>query len=349
MTPRERVLSLLAGKQPDRIPTDYWATPEFDARLKADLDCPDSQTLWRKLDIDAAIGFEPRAIHAHHPDDPEADLWGVRTVPIDYGTGTYMEASSGPLEHATSPSDVHAFRWPSPDDFDYSAVTEAAKKHDQRHWVISGGFEPFLIYCRMRGMEQAYEDLLLHPDIADAIFGHLFEFYYEKNRRTFEAAGDAADFTGIAEDLGGQTGPLIGLDIYRRFMLDNQVKMAELARSHDLRIMYHTDGAAQIFLPDLVDVVGIDVLNPIQWRCEGMDREMLVREYGDRIAFHGAMDNQQTLAFGTVNDVIAEVKQNIEIFADARWICAPCHAIQPVSPTENVIAMYETMREFGKL
>jgi uroporphyrinogen decarboxylase len=78
-----------------------------------------------------------------------------------------------------------------------------------------------------------------------------------------------------------------------------------------------------------------------------MDRESLVREFGGHIAFHGAMDNQQTLAFGTVDDVVAEVTDNARIFADARWICAPCHNIQPVSPTANILAMYEAIHAVG--
>jgi len=101
-------------------------------------------------------------------------------------------------------------------------------------------------------------------------------------------------------------------------------------------------------LPDLVDRVGIEVLNPIQWRCPGMEREGLVRDFGDRIIFHGSIDNQQTLAFGSVDDVVAEVRESIEIYRPARWICAPCHNIQPISPTENIVAMYKAVHDYGR-
>ena len=346
-TPRERVLALIEGRQPDRVPTDYWATPEFDARLKAELNCPDNEALWRKLHIDAPLRLAPRAIHTHHPDDPQADMWGVRHRSIRYGTGSYEEVAVGPLAHVTNVQQVHAFRWPSPDDLDYTAITRAVREHDDYRPIRAGIYEPFLIYCAMRGMEQAYEDLLLNTDIADAILGHLFDFHFEFNRRIYEAGEGRIDLTYVAEDLGSQTGPLIGLDTYRRFLRDNQKKMADLARSFGVHVFYHTDGAAHLFLKDLVDEVGIEVLNPIQWRCAGMDRESLVREFGGHIAFHGAMDNQQTLAFGTVDDVVAEVTDNARIFADARWICAPCHNIQPVSPTANIPAMYEAIHAVG--
>jgi uroporphyrinogen decarboxylase len=88
---------------------------------------------------------------------------------------------------------------------------------------------------------------------------------------------------------------------------------------------------------------GIDLLNPIQWRCPGMEREGLKRDFGDRILFHGAMDNQTTLPFGTVEDVRQEVLKNIRILGEGGgYILAPCHNIQPLTPPENVVAMYET-------
>ncbi len=353
MTPRQRTLALLQGKTPDRIPTDYWATPEFDQRIKRELNCPDTESLYQKLHIDGCRTPLPRQVREHHPDDPEADLWGIRKRTIEYGTGTYNEAAHHPLAHMTSADQIHVFRWPSADDFDYTPITDFLRQDDRSRIIRAASFEPFLVHCAMRGMEQGYEDLILYPDIADAILGHLFDFYYEQNRRIFDAGiidgEQRIDITYVAEDLGSQTGPLISLDMYRRFLLDNQRKMADLARSHGICVFFHTDGSSDPFIPDLIDVVGIEVLNPIQWRCPGMERERLVKDFGHRITFHGAMDNQYTLPFGTVAEVIAEVKENIAIFKDARWICAPCHNIQPVGPTENVLAMYETIHEFGEL
>ena len=64
-------------------------------------------------------------------------------------------------------------------------------------------------------------------------------------------------------------------------------------------------------MPDLIDRVGIEILNPIQWRCPGMERERLVADFGRRIIFHGSIDNQQTLPFGTVDDVVGEVRESV--------------------------------------
>ena len=147
---------------------------------------------------------------------------------------------------------------------------------------------------------------------------------------------------------GAQTGPLMSLAAYRRFLLPHQVRMADLARSYGVHVMYHTDGAARVFLRDLVDRVGIEILNPIQWRCAGMEREGLVRDFGERIIFHGSIDNQRTLPFGTADDVVDEVRESVEIYRDARWICAPCHNLQAVTPVENIVAMYDEAWRYGR-
>jgi uroporphyrinogen decarboxylase len=348
MTPRERWLALLEGKSADRIPTDYQATDEVTARLLADLNCPDEAALWRRLHVDKRTIVEPKWQLKHHPDDPGADMWGVRYRSVDYGSGVYEEPVFHPLAGAETPADVHAHRWPDPDDFDYTVITEAVESDDGTYPMHVGHYEPFLTYGYMRGLQQALEDLVLYPNIADAILGRLFDFHYEHHRRMFEAGGGRIDTMWVAEDLGSQTGPLMSLATYRRFLLNNQVRMAELARIYGVHVMYHTDGAARAFLPDLVDKVGIEILNPIQWRSAGMEREKLVADFGDKIVFHGSIDNQRTLAFGTADDVVEEIRQSVEIYRGARWICAPCHNLQPVSPTENVVAMYEAIHELGR-
>jgi uroporphyrinogen decarboxylase len=121
----------------------------------------------------------------------------------------------------------------------------------------------------------------------------------------------------------------------------------QLAKQAGLYVMHHDDGAIRPLIPDLIEM-GVDMLDPVQWRCKGMDREGLVRDFGADLVFHGGIDNQQTLAFGSPEDVRREVAENIEIFAAARGhIIGPCHNIQTVSPTANVLALYEAAREYG--
>ena len=347
MTPRQRWGALIEGRPPDRIPTDYQATGEVTARLLRDLQCADEDALWRRLHVDKRTEVFPRPKRPGRLDSGQADMWGVLYTNADYGSGHYLTPVGHPLAGVESPRDVHEHPWPDPDDFDYAAVTEAVEAADGYYPIHAGNFEPFLLYGTLRGLEAAMMDLALHEDIAEAILARLFDFHREHHRRIFEAGAGRIDTTYVAEDLGSQTGPLMSLEMYRRFLLPNQIRMADLARSFGIHVMYHTDGAARAFLPDLIDRVGIEILNPIQWRCPGMEREGLVRDFGDRIIFHGSIDNQQTLAFGSVDDVIAEVRESIEIYRPARWICAPCHNIQPISPTDNIVAMYEAIHDHG--
>jgi len=101
-------------------------------------------------------------------------------------------------------------------------------------------------------------------------------------------------------------------------------------------------------MPDLIEA-GVDILNPIQWRCAGMERLGLKRDFGEQLVFHGGVDNQQTLAYGSVEDVREEVRTNIEVLGkDGGYILAPCHALQAVSPPENVVAMYEAGYGYGR-
>jgi uroporphyrinogen decarboxylase len=199
----------------------------------------------------------------------------------------------------------------------------------------------------MRGMELAMMDLVAEPEFAMHALNRIFTYHFELACRTFEIGRGRVDVTYVAEDLGGQSALLMALPQIRKFFLPNQKKMADLAKSFGIHVFYHTDGAARDVIPDLLGVTGIELLNPIQWRCPGMEREGLVRDFGDRVIFHGAMDNQQTLPFGSVEDVRQEVMENIEIFRNARWVCAPCHNLQPVTSTEKIVAMYETIHAHG--
>jgi uroporphyrinogen decarboxylase len=349
MSPRDRWLAFFAGEKPDRIPTDYWATPEVTRRLLRELRCASVEALYTKLHIDGPVIINPRRSIPHHPADPDADIWGVRTDSVDYGAGVYQEFASHPLETARRVEDIEAFAWPRWEDHDFDHFADQIRAAPPHRIVRCGEYEPFLIYCAMRGMERAMMDLVEAPELVDAALGHIFDYHFELNERLFELGAGRVDITYIAEDLGGQVGLLFSAKHIRRFFLGRQKRMADLARSHGVHVFYHTDGAARDIILDLIEVTGIEILNPIQWRCPGMEREGLVRDFGDRVIFHGAMDNQQTLPFGSPEDVRNEVMENIRLFSPARWICAPCHNLQPVTPTENIVALYETIHEHGRL
>jgi uroporphyrinogen decarboxylase len=295
------------------------------------------------------ITLAPPPTVEHYPGDPAADIWGIRRQKIAYGPGSYDEFENHPLADMESVEEIHAFHWPKPDDHDFEAFRRMIARAPRHRMVRAGEYEPFLLYCAMRGMEQAMMDLLVEPEIAEAALGHIFDYHYALNARLFDIGRGVIDVFYLAEDLGGQASLLFGVDQIRRFIIPNQKKMADLARQHGVHVFYHTDGAAREILPDLIDRVGIEILNPIQWRCPGMERDGLVRDFGRKVVFHGAMDNQHTLPFGTPADVRAEVLENLRLFSPGRWICAPCHNLQPNTSTANIVALYEAIHDHGVL
>jgi len=133
----------------------------------------------------------------------------------------------------------------------------------------------------------------------------------------------------------------------REFFFPGMKRMIDLTRQHGSYAFTHSDGSFREVIPDLIDM-GVQVLNPIQWRCKGMDRDGLKRDFGDKLVFHGGVDNQHTLPFGTPEDVRQEVLDNYRILgAGGGYILAPCHNIQSVTPPENIAAMYETGYQEG--
>ena len=347
VTPRERWRALFAGERTDRIPTDYWATDEVTQRLFRDLHCRTMEELYSALHCDGIMPVEPPRTKPHFPGDVHADQWGLRRTAVDYDGGVYEEFANHPLAAMTTIDELEAYPWPSAEDHDYEAYRAMLGAITSHRLVRSGNFEPFLLYCALRGLELAMMDLVADPDFAMAALNRIFDYHYALAQRTFACGNGRVEVTYVAEDLGGQNALLVSLPLIRKFFLPNQKKMADLARSHGIHVFYHTDGAVRDVIPDLLTVTGIEVLNPIQWRCPGMEREELVRAFGDRVIFHGAMDNQQTLPFGTVEDVRREVLENREIFRHSRWVCAPCHNLQPVTSTEKIVTMYETMYQHG--
>ena len=344
MTPRERWLAVIKRETPDRVPMDYWATAEANQKLLEYLNC-DYYEMLNRLHIDT-----PFSVYGNHigpaPKEGE-DIWGIKYRQVDYGTGVYTEPVNSPLAHYNSVEEIEAnYAWPSPDHKDYSHIPEAIKGQEHRP-IRGGGSEPFLFYKLLRGEEQAFMDLVLNPEIVRYCLDKLFELAYQDTLRIFEAIPGKVMITYVSEDLGGQETLMYSPPQIREFLLPRMKRMIELTKQNGSYVFHHSDGAIRNILPDLIET-GIEILNPIQWRCMGMEREGLKDDFGDKLVFHGGMDNQYTLPFGTVEEVRQEVIDNYRILGDGGgYILAPCHNIQSVGPAENIVAMYETGYEYG--
>jgi len=345
MTANERWLAVLNREKPDRIPLDFWGTIETIIKLMQHLGCATFDEVIEKLHIDFPVTATPTYVGPQLPED--RDVYGCRYQMVDYGKGAYREVVFHPLAQYSSVEEIeNNYNWPTPDLYNYTGIPDQLKGNETRP-VRGGGSEPFLQYTFMRGMEQAYMDLVLHPDIVHYCLDQLFDFAYENTRRIFEQIPGQVTFSHVAEDLGSQDRLLFSLDHIQEFLLPRMKRMMDLVHESGAAVFTHSDGAIRPAIPSLIEI-GMDMLNPIQWRCKGMEREGLKQDFGDQFIFHGGVDNQQTLAFGSTADVAGEVKDNIDILGtNGGYIIAPCHMIQVVSPPENVVAMYETAYHEG--
>ncbi len=345
MTSRERMLAVLTGQKPDRIPVFYRATDEAHQKLMKYLNCNSDNELFDKLHIDKEIRVSPKYIGPKIERD--MDVFGCRYRDIDYGSGSYRECVGHPLAEYETVEEIEAnYTWPSVDWFDYSVIPDQIRGNE-KHIITGGGWEPFLIYKYLRGEEQAFIDLLLNPDIVHYCMGKLLDYFYNMSMRIFEMADGQVLISSSSEDLGAQNGLLYSPEHIRTYFLPLHKRMINLIHGAGAYVMWHSDGAIRRILPDLIDA-GIDILDPVQWRCEGMDREGLKRDFGSSLVFRGAVDNQYTLPFGTVEEVKQEVIDNINILGkNGGYILGPCHNIQAIGPEENIVAMYQTAYEYG--
>ncbi len=371
MTPRERWLAVLTRQKPDRIPMDYWSTPEFSAKLIRylgfsskserklvnDLNrySPDPRRVnegkralreaLTYLSVDFVVSVGPR--YTGPKPAPDTDIFGCAYRTIRYGTGAYSEVVGHPLAQYRTVEEIEAsYRWPSADWYDYSGLP-AQIEGWEHHPIRGGGSEPFLIYKNLRGQEQAMMDLVENPEIVHYCLDKLFDLAYTNTLRIYETLPGKVMITYVAEDMGGQNNLMFSKKHIRAYLIPRMKRVIDLAHQAGAFVFHHNDGNCRAIIPDMIEA-GIDVLNPIQWRSEGMEREGLKADYGDRLIFHGAVDNQYTLPFGTVEEVCQEVADNIRILgAGGGYILAPCHNIQPVTNPESVVAMYGAVREYG--
>jgi uroporphyrinogen decarboxylase len=345
LTPKERWLAVITHQKPDRVPLDYWATPEVTQKLMKFLNCSSFGELAERFHLDYVVGVSPAYIGPPIP--PGEDMYGCKYKEVNYGTGVYSECIYHPLAKYDSVEEIERnYIWPSVDWFDYSVIPKQIEGKEN-YPISGGGSEPFLAYKDLRGQEQAFMDLILNPEIVHYCLDKLFDFCYQNTLRIYETIPGKVLFSYVAEDLGAQEDLMYSPEHIRTFLLPRMKRMMDLAHQAGAFVFHHSDGAIRRILPDMVSA-GIDILNPIQWRCKGMDRRDLKKEFGDKIAFHGAMDNQQTLPFGSEEDVRKEVRENIDILGEGGgYILAPCHNLQPVTPMENIVAMYEEAYNYG--
>ncbi len=351
MNSRERVLAAIDRRPVDRIPTDIWATGEVWSALEERWGS--RAAAMTELHIDGFAGAAAEYVGPALPQMPEGesvDYWGIRCRRSEYAGGVYDEMYFHPLAAAESIDDLEKYSWPQADWFDVSGMRARLEEGRRRQAVKVGYMAPFYMHNKLRGLEQSLVDPLLDAEFTHDLMRRITDFLVAQHRRVFEACEGLIDVCEVTDDFGTQTGPMISLECFREFYRPHVRRCIDLCGEFGIRVFHHDDGSMRAFLPDLVEM-GIKVLNPVQWACPGMDMAELKSEFGSRICFHGGVENQKILPTGTPEEVRAEVRHCIDALASdgTGYILAPCHNLQPITPMENIVAMYDEAHSCGEI
>jgi uroporphyrinogen decarboxylase len=359
MTHRNRVITALNHEGPDRCPMQISFTPEFAARVEADLALKgqglhnphgggNTYELERLMDQDmllTSVGW----VNGYYQDGYQSvvtytDEWGVTWRTIEYqtrfGNGKYTEPFGPPLADDRS---IEHYQPPDPDrPALYLEAERVIREYKDEYWIV--GVTPTTIFetaWALRGYEQLMIDMASDPGIANRVLDIPYSYHLAVTRHL---ARMGVDMIWLGDDVGGQNSMLMAPKMWRSYF---KPRMAELISSlrqinPKIKLAYHTDGVVYPIIPDLIEI-GIDILNPVQPRA--MDPEKLKIEYGDQLCFWGSMDIQHTLPFGTPQEVKEEVIRRLRtIGRGGGLIIGPTHNLQLDTPLENLWAMVDTIR-----
>jgi uroporphyrinogen decarboxylase len=374
LTHRERVIKALNHEEPDRVPIDlffhagmltdraYFALKQH-LGLEGDIE-PFRQGLGANyydermleaFDIDfRRVFFEPgeELTPLNDEESQFVDAWG--TVFLS-GPG-YVHPVGPPLVEVDSIDALRDYPWPKPEQFGKVEGLKAQAEHlyNETDYAIAlrrPGIRGGLLDqgSNLRGMEQFMMDLALMPDYAQALMEILAVIYCDVYALALKEVGPYIQIVEAQDDLGAQLQPLISPATWRQVIKPSQKLIFDTVHrlAPQAKIVFHTDGNVYSLIPDFIEI-GVDVLNPIQPSARQMDSFELKKAFGDRISFHGAMDVQTVLNQDEAT-VRADVRKRIRALGPGGgFILAPCNHIQHDIPPENVVAMYQEAREFGR-
>jgi uroporphyrinogen decarboxylase len=342
MNSRERVLTSLRWEEPDRVPIQLYATGEIREQLDKH---------FKGQDVLDCLGVDLRSVNPtyHGPQKPDRDgtqydIWGTGHRLVQHGSqGAYLEAVELALAELKTMDDVQAYPWPSADDYDYSGLAEACDRLKDYCVCLGGAGHPDILngVSRGRGMEQVIMDIALRDEAGLAIIDRRVDHSYEVLRHSLEAAGGKVDVLCLGEDCGNQNGRMFSPKDFDEFFYPRLKRFYDLAHEFGAKAMMHACGDTHELMPTFVEM-GLDVLDAMQPEPAGMDPETIREACRGQLAFCGLISTQQTLPHGSVDDCRAEARHRLDTIAPGGgYIFAPAHCIQPDTPLENVLAIFE--------
>lgn len=364
MTKRERFVATMKHVQPDRPPFDFggmsltsysdFSTIVKLAKLldiKADNNEELKEKVLVKLDVDFRnIGFilNPDSPLIKISSDQYTDCWGVTRK----FTGMYWDIVDSPLRNATM-RDLDDFPWPDASNIDksiFDTLREEAKRlyYDTQYVVI--GEHPVYgvleLGCWMCGFDDFLCRILAEPEFVEKFCQKVFTYQEDVIQLYYGAIGEYIHLTSSGDDFGTQNGPFISEKAFRDCIMPWYKKRISLTKQAMKGYYFHHTCGSVYRLLDAIIEMGVDILNPVQPGAFEMDFKLIKQNYGDKLIFWGAIDEQGLLTTGTPGEVRDNVLQTVSILGkDGGYVVAPSHNIQPDVPAENILAISKALEE----
>jgi len=364
MRPKERCRIALNHQEPDRVPMNYHADGNMSKKLKKYFGITENKNrnCWLTGNEDPqlleALDCDFRALVPEYigppikinPDGSFISILGEHLLIRENPDGSaYFEYPILPLADAKSIEEVDAHPWPKVEWFDFSVIKEQLEEWED-YAIISGdmGTLDCINRCLMLfGYERVMIGMAERDPVLFRAFQHISNFYYDYMKHLFEAGGKQIDIAYYGEDLGTQNGPRISLEMHREIIQPLWKRHIELAKKYGYFTMQHSCGSTRAFYPEFIKM-GIDIHDTVQLYTANMNPEEIKREFGKKLCFHGGISIQRVLQTGTKEEVAEEVRRVIDALApNGGYILAPTHWIQSGTPIENILAMYQTAKEYS--
>ncbi len=350
MTSRERVMEAFNFGEPDHVPSWLGASPEFRNLAIEHLGLDDDEAL------SVYLGDDFRRVFAQYggPEEfgPVYELEPGVTYRTPFGVDRhgygYGQPTHHPLAQATL-KEVHEYPWPDPAWMDVSQIRQEAAQHQGQYAILGGDWSPFFHdLIDLLGMDVFFFKMYDDPELVDTILAYVVDYYAEVTQRIFDQAADLIDIFFIGNDFGGQTGPLMGEKLFRRFVLPHLKRLVDLGHDYDLKVMLHCCGGFYPLIPLMIEI-GLDGLQALQPSARDMAPAKLKADFGGKIVMNGCIDTQYVLIEGTPGLTRIKTRDVLEIMMPGGgYVASPSHDyLLPETPLENVLAMYEAVREFG--
>lgn len=352
MNSKERVRMALSHRPTDRVPTTMQCVETAWENLKKYLGVDNVEEVLTYFEIDTRIiDLPPYIGPSVEPFKNEkgemvyTDSMGAQYLKKWNGVEYNMHTISHPYSTIQTFEDFERFEgWVNPDNYDYNAVTEFVKKHEDKAIRI-GWPGPYQVFTLLYDVEEFYVNMYEEPELLKAMLDRYCKSSYEIYERMFEAANYKVDILRCCDDYGTQISTLFSTSMWKEFFAENTKMFAEQAHRHNAYYMQHSCGAVRSIIPHMIEC-GIDILDPIQ-KVVGMDVKELKKEYGSQISFQGGIDTQHILPEGTPDEVYAETTRIIKaMYHDGGYILCGSQEFEGDVPPENICALYEAAKQF---